>query len=111
MYVGKTLSVQIMDFLTWKTFQRIVTRYNGDYRIRTLSCVEQFLILAFAQLIYRESESLVFFPDSSLRGNAGYSVFKSRLDKSKSLKKPVLPGLVFLQIFGFLFERYFFQAG
>lgn len=55
MYVGKTLFAQIMDFLPWKTFHRIVTRYKGDYRIRTLSCAEQFRILAFAQLTYRES--------------------------------------------------------
>ncbi len=55
MYVGKTLFAQIMDFLPWKTFHRIVTRYQGDYRIRTLSCAEQFRILAFAQLTYRES--------------------------------------------------------
>jgi hypothetical protein len=55
MYVGKTLFAQIMDFLPWKTFHRIVTRYQDDYRIRTLSCAEQFRILAFAQLTYRES--------------------------------------------------------
>ncbi|OAI10475.1 transposase [Methylomonas koyamae] len=55
MYVGKTLFAQIMDFLPWKTFHRIVTRYHGDHRVRTLSCAEQFRILAFAQLTYRES--------------------------------------------------------
>jgi len=55
MYIGKTLFAQIMDVLPWKTFHRIVTRYDGDYRIRTLSCAEQFRILAFAQLTYRES--------------------------------------------------------
>ena len=55
MYVGKTLFAQIMDFLPWKTFHRIVNRYDGDYRVRTLSCAEHFRILAFAQLTYRES--------------------------------------------------------
>ncbi|MDT4291593.1 IS4 family transposase [Methylomonas sp. MO1] len=55
MYIGKTLFAQIMDVLPWKTFHRIVTRYDGDYRIRTLSGAEQFRILAFAQLTYRES--------------------------------------------------------
>jgi hypothetical protein len=55
MYIGKTLFAQIMDVLPWKTFHRIVARYDGDYRIRTLSCAEQFRILAFAQLTYRES--------------------------------------------------------
>ena len=55
MYTGKTLFAQIMDFLPWSTFHRIVTRYGGDYRIRTFRCTEQFRIMAFAQLTYRES--------------------------------------------------------
>jgi hypothetical protein len=55
MYTGKTLFAQIMDFLPWSTFHRIVDRYGGDYRIRTFRCTEQFRILAFAQLTYRES--------------------------------------------------------
>lgn len=55
MYVGKTLFAQIMDFLPWKTFHRIVSRYDGNYRVRTLNCAEHFRILAFAQLTYRES--------------------------------------------------------
>jgi len=55
MYVGKPLFAQIMDFLPWKTFHRIVARHGGDHRVRTLSCAEHFRILAFAQLTYRES--------------------------------------------------------
>jgi hypothetical protein len=55
MNVGKTLFAQIMDFLPWKTFHRIVDRYGGDHRVRTLACAEQFRVMAFAQLTYRES--------------------------------------------------------
>ncbi len=55
MYVGKTLFAQLMDFLPWTTFTRIVTRYGGNHRVRTLPCAEHFRILAFAQLTYRES--------------------------------------------------------
>ena len=55
MYLGKTLFAQVMDFLPWKTFHRIVHRYGGDRRIRSLSCAEQFRVMAFAQLTYRES--------------------------------------------------------
>jgi Domain of unknown function (DUF4372)/Transposase DDE domain len=55
MYTGKTLFAQIMDFLPWSTFHRIVARYGGDYRIRTFHCTEQFRVMAFAQLTYRES--------------------------------------------------------
>jgi hypothetical protein len=52
---GKTLFAQVIDFLPWKTFQRIADRYEADHRVRTLSCVEQFRVMAFAQLCYRES--------------------------------------------------------
>lgn len=55
MYTGKTLFAQIMDFLPWTTFHRIVARYGGDHRVRTLACTEQFRAMAFAQLTYRES--------------------------------------------------------
>jgi hypothetical protein len=55
MHVGKTLFAQLMDFLPWTTFTRIVTRYGGDHRVRTLTCGEQYRAMAFAQLTYRES--------------------------------------------------------
>lgn len=55
MYVGQTLFAQLMDCLPWTTFSRIVARYGGDYRVRSLPCTEHFRILAFAQLTYRES--------------------------------------------------------
>ena len=55
MNAGKTLFAQLMDFLPWSTFTRIVSRYHGDERVRTLSCAEHYRALAFAQLTYRES--------------------------------------------------------
>ncbi len=55
MNVGKTLFAQVMDFLPWSTFRRIVSRYDGDRRARTLFCTDQFRCMAFAQLTYRES--------------------------------------------------------
>jgi transposase len=55
MNAGKTLFAQLMDFLPWSTFNRYVTRYGGDKGVRTMSCAEQFRVMAFAQLTYRES--------------------------------------------------------
>jgi hypothetical protein len=52
---GKMLFAQLMDFLPWSTFTRIVARYGGDTRVRTLYCTEQYRAMAFAQLTYRES--------------------------------------------------------
>lgn len=55
MHTGKTLFAQVMEFLPWTTFNRIVARYGGDTRVRTLSCSEQYRGMAFAQLTFRES--------------------------------------------------------
>ena len=55
MYLGKTLFSQIMDFLPWKRFHRIVARRKGDHYVKHFSCAEQFRVMAFAQLSYRES--------------------------------------------------------
>ena len=55
MNTGKTLFAQLMEFLPWKTFGRIVARYGGDDRVRTLNWGEQYRAMAFAQLTYRES--------------------------------------------------------
>jgi Domain of unknown function (DUF4372)/Transposase DDE domain len=52
---GKTLFAQLMGFLPWSTFSRIVARYGGNQRVRTLSCAEHYRAMAFAQLTYRES--------------------------------------------------------
>ncbi len=55
MYAGQTLFAQLMEFVPWTTFTRLVERYGGDHRVRTLTCAEQYRAMAFAQLTYRES--------------------------------------------------------
>ena len=55
MNIGKTLFAQLMDFLPWKTFHRIVDRHDGDRYVKSMTCADQFRVMAFAQLTYRES--------------------------------------------------------
>ncbi len=55
MNTGKTLFAQLMDFLPWSSFARLVAEYGGDRKVRTLTCAEQYRAMAFAQLTYRES--------------------------------------------------------
>jgi hypothetical protein len=52
---GKTLFAQVMEFVPWTSFGRIVARYSGDARVLTLPCTEHFRIMAYAQLTWRES--------------------------------------------------------
>ena len=55
MNVGKTLFAQVMEFVPWTSFTRIVERYSGNARVRRMTCAEQFRAMAFAQLTWRES--------------------------------------------------------
>jgi len=55
MNTGKILFAQLMDFLPWTTFTRIVNRYGGNRYAKSLTCAEQFRVMAFAQLTWRES--------------------------------------------------------
>ena len=55
MNFGKTLFAQLMEFVPWMSFARIVVRHGGDSGVRNLSCTEQFRAMVFAQLTYRKS--------------------------------------------------------
>jgi hypothetical protein len=55
MYEGRTIFSQLMDHVPRHTFRRLVRRFKGDHRVRTLSCWDQFLAMGFAQLTYRHS--------------------------------------------------------
>ena len=55
MYSGRTVFSQVMDFLPMAEFRQCVARYQGDYKLKSFSCLDQFFTLAFAQLSGRES--------------------------------------------------------
>jgi len=55
MNAGRTIFAQLMDRLPLAEFRRAVARYEGDYKVQSFSCLDQFLCLAFAQLTYRDS--------------------------------------------------------
>lgn len=55
MHIGRTVFSQIMMFMPEYEFNKCVTRYKGDYRVRNFSCREHFLVMSFAQMSGRES--------------------------------------------------------
>ncbi len=63
MHTGKTLFAQLMDFLPWTTFARIVARYDGDRGSRTLSCAEQLRVMAFARKHSPSTTALALRPN------------------------------------------------
>jgi hypothetical protein len=55
MNAGRTVFSQLIEFLPHQEFQKCVARYAGDRYLKNLSCWDQYLAMAFAQLTYRES--------------------------------------------------------
>jgi hypothetical protein len=55
MYTGPLVFTQVINFMPLKTFQRCVERYQGNFSVKNFTCLDQFRIMAFAQMTYRES--------------------------------------------------------
>ena len=55
MNISKTIFSQLMDYLPIKAFRCCVQKYNGNHKVKTFSCLDQFYTMAFAQLTFRES--------------------------------------------------------
>ncbi|MCK5174925.1 MAG: IS4 family transposase [Planctomycetes bacterium] len=55
MFKDRLVLAQLMDFFPKHDFNKCVHRYRGNHRIKTFSCLDQFLCMAFAQLTFRES--------------------------------------------------------
>ena len=82
MNTGKTLFAQLMDFLPWTTFSRIVARYGGDRGVRGFKCTEQFRAMAFAQLTWRESLRDIEVCLSAQSSNLYHMGFRSAVKRS-----------------------------
>jgi len=55
MYTGKLVFSQVMEHLPLHVFHQCVDRYNGNFKVKEFTCLDQYLCMAFAQLTYRES--------------------------------------------------------
>ena len=55
MNVGKAVLAQIMDFVSRHEFNKCIDKYNGNYKVKIFTWWEQFIVMSFAQLTYRES--------------------------------------------------------
>ncbi len=55
MNTGRPVFAQLMSLIHPEVFHRCVTRFNGQERLRSFSCWDQFLCMAFGQLTFRDS--------------------------------------------------------
>lgn len=52
---GRSILSQLLDFIPRYEFSKFVDKYKGDYRVKSFTCWEQFIVMCFAQLTCRES--------------------------------------------------------
>ena len=55
MHTGQLVFAQVMAYLPLKAFSRMVAARRAQHKVQDFSCLDQFLVLAFAQLTTRES--------------------------------------------------------
>jgi hypothetical protein len=82
MNLGKLVFAQITEHLPLTTFRRCVARYGGAHKVKSFSCLDQYLSMAFAQLTYRESFRDI---EACLRAQAGklyHMGIRSRMSRS-----------------------------
>jgi Transposase DDE domain/Domain of unknown function (DUF4372) len=79
---GTTIFAQILAFVDYESFRKCVRRYEGDRGVRQLSCWEQFLAMAFAQLTYREGLRDIEISLNAHRRKLYHSGFRALVKKS-----------------------------
>jgi len=79
---GTSVFSQILSFIDYSDFRRYVRRYDGDRSVRRLSCWEQFLAMAFAQLTRRESLRDIEVSLAAHRGQLFHAGFRSPVKRS-----------------------------
>ena len=82
MNTGQAVFSQIMDFLPMYEFRKCVQRYAGNYKVRSFSCWNQFLCMAFAQLTYRESLRDIESCLSSVQRKLYHMGFRGKISRS-----------------------------
>lgn len=79
---GITVFAQIMSYLPRHSFRKCVNKYKGNYKVRSFSCWEQFLVMSFAQLTYRESLRDIETCLRAMRSKLHHSGIQSNISRS-----------------------------
>src|SRR5215469_13343879 len=82
MNVGQTVFSQLIEHLPHKEFQKCVARYSGSSYVKSFSCWDQFLSMAFAQLTYRESLRDIEACLRSMQSKLYHMGFRGKISRS-----------------------------
>jgi len=78
----RTVFSQILDFIPMHQFRTCVNRYNGNHRVKSFSCFDQYLTMAFAQLTYRESLRDIETCLNALQGKLYHCGFRGKVSRN-----------------------------
>ena len=82
MHLGKLVFAQVTEHLPLTTFRRCVARYGGEHKVKSFSCLDHYLCMAFAQLTYRESLRDIEACLRAQEANLYHMGIKSRVSRS-----------------------------
>ena len=99
---GKTVFAQLIQYLPRYEFNQCVLRYHGNHKVRSFSCMDQFLCMAFAQLTYRESLRDIVTCLNSHRPKLYHMGFRGKVAKSTLADANELRDFRIYQDFGYL---------
>ncbi len=99
---GKTIFAQLLQYLPRYEFNQCVHRYHGNHKVRSFSCLDQFLCMAFAQLTYRESLRDIVTCLNSHKEKLFHMGFRGKLAKSTLADSNELRDFRIYQDFGYL---------
>lgn len=99
---GKTVFAQLLQHLPRYEFSQCVRRYHGNHNVRSFSCLDQFLCMAYAQLSYRESLRDIITCLSSHRQKLYHMGFRGKLAKSTLADANELRDFRIYQDFGYV---------
>src|SRR3990172_9095381 len=99
---GKTIFAQLIQHLPRFEFNQCVLRYHGNHKVRSFSCTDQFLCMAFAQLTYRESLRDIVTCLNSHRPKLYHMGFRGKIAKSTLADANELRDFRIYQDFGYL---------
>jgi len=99
---GKTIFTQLIQHLPRYEFNQCVIRYHGNHKVRSFSCMDQFLCMAFAQLTYRESLRDIITCLNSHRSKLYHMGFRGKIAKSTLADANELRDFRIYQDFGYV---------
>ena len=99
---GKTVFAQLLQHLPRYEFNQCVLRYRGNHKVRSFSCLDQFLCMAYAQLTYRESLRDIVTCLNSHRQKLYHMGFRGKIAKSTLADANELRDFRIYQDFGYM---------